>query len=148
MALITATLATARLGPYQLQAAIAAVHDEAAGDQDTDWPQVLALYDLMDRLWPSPMVTLNRAVAVAMVRGPQAGLDEPAALAADEHMADHHRVHSVRAHLLELAGEPRRPVPATGEGRPAAPPAWPKAPVTSSSAPTGSPHAPRPARGT
>ena len=92
------------------------MHDEAAGDQDTDWPQVLALYDLMDRLWPSPMVTLNRAVAVAMVRGPQAGLDELAALAADEHMADHHRVHSVRAHLLELAGEPRRPVPATGGG--------------------------------
>jgi len=106
VALITATLATARLGPYQLQAAIAAVHDEAAGDEETDWPQVLALYDLLARLWPSPMVTLNRAVAVAMVRGPQAGLDELVVLDADERMADHHRVHAVRAHLLELAGDP------------------------------------------
>ncbi len=104
--LITATLATARLGPYQLQAAIAAVHDEAASDEETDWPQVLALYDLLARLWPSPMVTLNQAVAVAMVRGPQAGLDHLAALEADDRMADHHRLHAVRAHLLEMAGDP------------------------------------------
>jgi predicted RNA polymerase sigma factor len=104
--LITATLATARLGPYQLQAAIAAVHDEAAGDGETDWPQVLALYNLLARLWPSPMVTLNQAVAVAMVRGPQAGLDHLAALEADDRMADHHRLHAVRAHLLEMAGDP------------------------------------------
>jgi RNA polymerase sigma factor (sigma-70 family) len=105
VALITASLATAPLGPYQLQAAIAAVHDEAAGDEETDWPQVLALYDLLARLWPSPMVTLNQAVAVAMVRGPQAGLEHLATLEADERMADHHRVHAVRAHLLELAGD-------------------------------------------
>ena len=75
VALITHTLQTARLGPYQLQAAIAAVHDEAAARNDTDWPQVLALYELLERVAPNPVVTLNRAVAVALVQGPDAGLE-------------------------------------------------------------------------
>ncbi len=105
IALITNALATAPLGPYQLQAAIAAVHAEAASAEDTDWPQVLALYELLDRHFPNPMTTLNRAVAVAMVRGADAGLELLATLDADDPLADHHRLHAVRAHLLELAGD-------------------------------------------
>ena len=105
VALITDSLARAPLGEYQLQAAIAAVHDEAAHADDTDWLQVLALYDLLARVAPNPMVTLNRAVAVAMVHGPQAGLDELALLEADDRMATSHRLGSVRAHLLEMAGD-------------------------------------------
>jgi RNA polymerase sigma factor (sigma-70 family) len=105
IALITAALAEATLGPYQLQAAIAAVHDEAPRAQDTDWPQILALYELLARVSPNPMVTLNHAVAVAMVNGPQAGLDLLATLDADERMAAHHRLDAVRAHLLDMAGE-------------------------------------------
>jgi predicted RNA polymerase sigma factor len=106
VALVTHTLATAsRLGPYQLQAAIAAVHDEAARAEDTDWPQIVALYELLERVSPNPMVTLNHAVAVAMVRGPRAGLDLLATLDADDRMAGHHRLAAVRAHLLELAGD-------------------------------------------
>ena len=104
-ALITAALAEATLGPYQLQAAIAAVHDEAPRAQDTDWPQILALYELLARVSPNPMVTLNHAVAVAMVNGPQAGLDLLATLDADDRMAAHHRLDAVRAHLLEMAGD-------------------------------------------
>jgi len=104
-ALITAALAEATLGPYQLQAAIAAVHDEAPRTQDTDWPQILALYELLARVSPNPMVTLNHAVAVAMVNGPQAGLDLLATLDADDRMAAHHRLDAVRAHLLEMAGD-------------------------------------------
>jgi RNA polymerase sigma factor (sigma-70 family) len=103
--LITATLAGAPIGPYQLQAAIAAVHDEAPRAEDTDWPQILTLYDLLGRLAPGPMVTLNRVVAVAMVHGPQAGLQALAASEAHPALAGHHRVDAVRAHLLELAGE-------------------------------------------
>ena len=106
VALITDTLATSQLGPYQLQAAIAAVHDEATDADSTDWPQILALYELLERISPNPMVTLNHAVALAMVRGPRAGLDLVATLDADERMADSHRVDAVRAHLLEMAGEP------------------------------------------
>ncbi|WP_219419707.1 RNA polymerase sigma factor [Pseudonocardia nigra] len=105
VALITATLATAPIGPYQLQAAIAAVHDEAARAEDTDWPQILALYDHLAALAPGPMVTLNRVVAVAMVHGPEAGLERLAEAAADPALAGHHRVHAVRAHLLDLAGD-------------------------------------------
>ena len=105
MALITAALAHATLGPYQLQAAIAAVHDEAPTAQDTDWPQILALYELLARVAPNPMVTLNHAVAVAMVHGPRAGLELLATLDADERLADHHRLDAVRAHLLEMAGD-------------------------------------------
>jgi RNA polymerase sigma factor (sigma-70 family) len=103
--LITETLPRGRIGPYQLQAAIAAIHDEAAEAQDTDWPQILALYQLLEQVAPSPTVTLNRAVAVAMVHGPQAGLDVLNSLAADERLAGQHRLHAVRAHLLEVAGD-------------------------------------------
>ena len=103
--LITGALARATLGPYQLQAAIAAVHDEAPRAQDTDWPQILALYKLLERVAPNPMVTLNHAVAVAMVDGPRAGLDLLATLDADDRMAAHHRLDAVRAHLLEMAGD-------------------------------------------
>ena len=103
--LIAATLPRATLGPYQLQAAIAAVHAEAPSSEETDWPQVLALYELLERVAPNPMVTLNRAVALAMVHGPRAGLDLLATLDEDERLAGHHRLASVRAHLLELAGD-------------------------------------------
>ncbi|GIF78232.1 RNA polymerase sigma factor [Asanoa siamensis] len=99
--LVSAALTTTAVGPYQLQAAIAAVHDEAPTAADTDWPQILGLYDALDRIAPGPMVTLNRAVAVAMVHGPAAGLaalDEAA-------LEGHHRLAAVRAHLLELAGD-------------------------------------------
>jgi RNA polymerase sigma factor (sigma-70 family) len=103
--LITTSLSSGRLGPYQLQAAIAAVHDEATRSEDTDWPQILALYDLLAQVAPNPMVTLNRAVAVAMVRGPAAGLELLATLDTDERIARHHRLEAVRAHLLEMAGD-------------------------------------------
>jgi RNA polymerase sigma factor (sigma-70 family) len=103
VALLTRTLARAPVGPYQVQAAIAAVHAEAGRAEDTDWPQILGLYELLERLAPGPMVTLNRAVAVAMVRGPRAGLDLLTTL--DGPLAGHHRLDAVRAHLLEMAGE-------------------------------------------
>lgn len=106
IALLTATLGRAAVGPYQLQAAIAAVHDEAASDAGTDWPQVLALYDALDRLFPGPVVTLNRAVALARVHGPRAGLALLGTLDGDARMAQTHRIAAVRGHLLELAGEP------------------------------------------
>ncbi len=93
------------IGPYQLQAAIAAVHDEAPTADDTDWPQVLSLYDLLARMAPNPMVALNRAVAVAMVQGPEAGLAALADLDGDERLAQHHRLHAVRAHLHEMVGD-------------------------------------------
>ncbi|GGT88944.1 RNA polymerase sigma24 factor [Actinomadura livida] len=104
-ALVTRALARARLGPYQAQAAIAAVHAEAARAQDTDWPQIVALYELLERLDPGPVVRLNHAVAVAMARGPRAGLELLGPLAGDGRMARHHRLHAVRAHLLEMAGD-------------------------------------------
>jgi predicted RNA polymerase sigma factor len=103
--LITRTLATPPVGPYQLQAAIAAVHAEATRAEDTDWPQILALHELLSRVSPNPMVTLNQAVAVAMVRGPRAGLDLLEPLDADDRMTGHHRLDAVRAHLLEMAGD-------------------------------------------
>jgi predicted RNA polymerase sigma factor len=105
VALITATLRRLRPGPYQLQAAIAALHDEAATAQDTDWPQILALYELLRQAAPGPVVGLNHAVAVAMVRGPHAGLDLLGELAADDRLATGHRYHAVRAQLLEMAGD-------------------------------------------
>ncbi|MDF2742967.1 MAG: putative polymerase, sigma-24 subunit, subfamily [Actinomycetia bacterium] len=105
VALISATLARAQLGPYQLQAAIAAVHDEAATAADTDWGQILVLYELLAQVAPSPVVTLNHAVALAMVRGPRAGLELLATLDGDARMAGSHRLDAVRAHLLELAGD-------------------------------------------
>jgi RNA polymerase sigma factor (sigma-70 family) len=104
--LITAAMARAPLGPFQLQAAIAAVHAEATRAEDTDWPQIAALYKVLAGISPGPVVTLNRAVAVAMADGPQAGLDLLATLDADERMTGHHRLDAVRAHLLEMAGQP------------------------------------------
>lgn len=104
-ALITAALPAGDVGPYQLQAAIAAVHDEAATMADTDWPQILALYDLLELAAPNPFTALNRAVAVAMVRGPDAGLAVLAGLAEDQRMTQHHRLLATRAHLRELAGD-------------------------------------------
>jgi RNA polymerase sigma factor (sigma-70 family) len=105
VALISSALARAPVGPYQLQAAIAAVHDEAARADDTDWRQILVLYELLAQVAPSPVVTLNHAVALAMVRGPEAGLELLATLDGDGRMAGNHRLEAVRAHLLELAGD-------------------------------------------
>ena len=103
--LLTAALAKGAAGPYQLQAAISAVHSEAARAEDTDWPQILALYELLKRMSDNPMVTLNHAIAVAMVKGPPAGLELLDALDRDGRLAGHHRLHAVRAHLLEMAGD-------------------------------------------
>ena len=105
MELARASLAGPELGPYQLQAAIAATHADAATAGDTNWPQVHALYLILDRIAPNPMVTLNRAIALAETEGPQAGLALLATLDADERMAGHHRLLSVRAHLLEQTGD-------------------------------------------
>lgn len=105
VALLSRTLGSGPVGPYQLQAAIAAVHDEAPSAEETDWPQILALYDVLERVSPGPVVTLNRAVALAMVHGPRAGLSLLGTLDADERMARTHRLEAVRAHLLELAGD-------------------------------------------
>ncbi|MEU6040276.1 DUF6596 domain-containing protein [Actinomadura sp. NPDC047616] len=104
-ALITEALSRCPLGPYQLQAAIAAVHAEAGRAEDTDWPQILGLYDLLQTIAPGPMVALNHAVAVAMAHGPGAGLDRLKALEEDGRLSRHHRLHAVRAHLLEMAGD-------------------------------------------
>ncbi|PSK65170.1 hypothetical protein B0E53_02856 [Micromonospora sp. MH33] len=105
VALVTEALTWSAPGPYQVQAAIAAVHAEAPTAADTDWRQIVALYRLLARLAPNPMVTLNQAAAVAMVDGPRAGLALLAPLDADERTAGHHRLAAVRAHLLELAGD-------------------------------------------
>ena len=104
--LITATLAKGAVGPYQLQAAINAVHDEAPRAEDTDWPQILALYGLLERMsGGNPLVALNRAVAAAMTHGPATGLATLDAL--DGRLAGHHRLHAARAHLLEMMGDRR-----------------------------------------
>ncbi|MBA3371196.1 MAG: sigma-70 family RNA polymerase sigma factor [Thermoleophilaceae bacterium] len=105
VALVTRTLGTVPIGPYQLQAAMAAVHDEAPSAAETDWPQILALYEVLEQVSPSPVVTLNRAVAVAMVDGPRAGLALLGTLDAEDRMARNHRLDAVRGHLLELAGD-------------------------------------------
>jgi predicted RNA polymerase sigma factor len=105
IALLTATLPKGAVGAYQLQAAIAAVHDEATRAEETDWPQILALYDLLKRMSDNPMVTLNHAIAAAMVQGPAAGLTLLEALDADERLAGHYRLDAVRAHLFEMAGD-------------------------------------------
>ncbi len=96
--------ARATAGPYQLQAAIAAVHDEAARAEDTDWRQILGLYELLAALAPGPMVTLNRIVAVAMVRGPAIALQQLDAAGGDPALSGHHRLDAVCAHLLEQVG--------------------------------------------
>jgi RNA polymerase sigma factor (sigma-70 family) len=104
--LITGALSSAPLGPYQLQAAIAAVHADAPSAEATDWPQILGLYNLLQQASPGAMVDLGRAVAMAMVMGPRAGLCELAVAERDPALARHYRLNAVRAHLLELAGEP------------------------------------------
>jgi len=103
--LLTAALRKGAPGPYQLQAAIAALHDEAARVEDTDWPQILALYEMLRRMSDNPMVMLNYAIAVAMVHGPRKGLELLDGLDADGRLKGHHRLDAVRAHLLEMAGE-------------------------------------------
>jgi RNA polymerase sigma factor (sigma-70 family) len=103
VALVTDALAKGAIGEYQLQAAINAVHDQAASPEDTNWSEILALYGLLERITGNPMVSLNRAVAVAMVHGPAAGLELLDGVA--DRLGDHHRLHSVRGHLYEMAGD-------------------------------------------
>lgn len=98
-------LSKGTVGPYQLQAAIAALHDTAVRAEDTDWPQILALYELLERISDNPMVSLNHAVAAAMVHGPSKGLALMAALDEDPRLAGHYRLNTVRAHLLEMVGD-------------------------------------------
>jgi predicted RNA polymerase sigma factor len=105
VALVTEALSRGSVGPYQLQAAIAAVHDEAETAEDTDWPQVLALYETLDYVAPNPMATVNRAVAVGMVQGPLVGLALLGTLDDDERVSNHHLLFAVRGHLLEMAGD-------------------------------------------
>jgi RNA polymerase sigma factor (sigma-70 family) len=105
VALISDALPRGQTGPYQLQAAIAAVHDEAPSSDATDWPQIMALYEVLLQTSDNPVVRLNHAVAVAMVRGPQAGLALLGEIEADERIAGDHRLHAVRGHLLEMAGD-------------------------------------------
>lgn len=105
MQLVKASLAPPTLGPYRLQAAIAATHAAADTAEETDWPQVHALYLILERIAPNPMVTLNRAIALAETVGPAAGLALLSTLDSDERMAGHHRLLSVRAHLLEQNGD-------------------------------------------
>jgi RNA polymerase sigma factor (sigma-70 family) len=102
-ALLNEAVARGRVGDYQLQAAIAAIHDRAPRAADTDWPQILALYGLLERMTGNPVVTVNRAVAAAMAEGPAAGLAILDGM--DESLAGHHRLEAVRAHLLEMAGD-------------------------------------------
>ncbi|WP_329001492.1 RNA polymerase sigma factor [Kribbella sp. NBC_00709] len=105
--LITATLPRGPVGPYQLQAAIAAVHDESPSADETDWPQIVALYEVLLRLTDNPMVALNHVVAVAMARGPGDGLELLASIEHDHRIATDHRLAAVRAHLLEMSGDTR-----------------------------------------
>ena len=124
--LISATLSRGSVGPYQLQAAIAAVHDEALRVEDTDWPQILALYGLLERMSDNPMVTLNRAVAVAMVHGPRAGLELLATLAGDPRLRDHYRL-AACAHTCTKWPETPTPRSRTISPPLAAPRAFPSA---------------------
>ena len=110
VALVSRALSTGSIGPYQLQAAVAALHDEAARVEDTDWPQIFALYGLLERMSDNPMVTLNRAIAAAMVHGPAVGLEYLQPLDADARMSGHYRLDAVRGHLYEMAGDPERAV--------------------------------------
>jgi predicted RNA polymerase sigma factor len=103
--LITTALPRGPVGPYQLQAAIAAVHDEAPSAEETDWPQILALYEVLLQLTDNPMVALNHVVAVAMARGPDEGLKHLASIEDDDRIAKDHRLSAVRAHLLEMSGD-------------------------------------------
>jgi len=105
VALISEALPRGVTGPYQLQAAIAAVHDEATGPETTDWPQIVALYELLLQISDNPVVTLNHAVAVSMVSGAAAGLELLDQLEHEGRVVSDHRLHAVRAHLLEQAGQ-------------------------------------------
>jgi predicted RNA polymerase sigma factor len=106
--LIAAGWSKGSVGEYLVQAQIAALHDQARGVEDTDWREIAALYGLLERLTGNPMVSLNRAIAIAMVDGPSAGLSllEPLS----EPLAGHHRLHAVRAQLLEMAGDVHAPI--------------------------------------
>lgn len=108
IALVSEALSRGSVGPYQLQAAVAAVHDEAARAENTDWPQILALYGLLERMTDNPMVSLNRAIAAAMVHGPETGLALLETLDSDPRMRGHYRLDAVRGHLHERAGDPER----------------------------------------
>lgn len=103
--LVTKALARGVVGPYQLQAAIAALHDEASDFEETDWAQILALYSLLKRMTDNPVVALNHAVTFAMVHGPEAGLTQLATIDADRRIAEHHRLAAVKAHLYERLGD-------------------------------------------
>jgi RNA polymerase sigma factor (sigma-70 family) len=107
IALVSATLSKGSFGMYQLQAAIAAVHDEAATSEATEWPQILALYEVLKQITDNPMVVLNHAIAAAMVHGPAEGLRLLEPLDTDERLKCHHRLDAVRAHLLEMSGNHR-----------------------------------------
>jgi RNA polymerase sigma factor (sigma-70 family) len=109
-ALISKTLPAGAIGPYQIQAAVAAVHDEAARVEDTDWPQILALYGVLKRMSDNPMVALNHAIAAAMVQGPAAGLELLKGLDDDDRMSGHYRLDAVRGHLFEKAGDHERAI--------------------------------------
>jgi len=102
--LVSSTLSRNPLGPFQLQAAIAAVHAEAPQPADTDWPQILTLYDLLCLIEPSPMTTLARIVAIAMTHGAEAGLRQLEQATTDPVLAAHHRTYAVHAHLLDMSG--------------------------------------------
>jgi predicted RNA polymerase sigma factor len=104
-ALVSDALSRGAIGPYQIQAAIAAVHSEGASASSTDWPQIKALYSLLMRISDNPMVALNHAIAVAMVDGSAAGLALVDALELVPRMRGHHRLAAVRAHLLSMAGD-------------------------------------------
>jgi predicted RNA polymerase sigma factor len=109
-ALVSEALSRRSIGPYQIQAAVAALHDEATRVEDTDWPQILALYGTLQRMDDNPMVALNHAIAAAMVSGPAAGLALITALDDDARLRGHYRLDAVRAHLLEKAGESARAI--------------------------------------
>ncbi len=109
-ALVSQALSSGSVGMYQLQAAIAALHDDAPSTDETDWPQILALYEVLDEMSDNPMVSLNRAVAVAMVHGPAAGLTRLEALDADARVSGHHRLDAVRGHLYDMCGDRERAV--------------------------------------
>ena len=106
VALVTEALPRGTAGPYQLQAAIAAIHDESPSAEETDWPQIKALYELLLQISDNPVIALNHAVAVAMADGPTSGLQRLETLATDKQLAEDHRLYAVRAHLLEMSGEP------------------------------------------
>src|SRR6516164_494166 len=105
VALLSTALPKGAVGPYQLQAAISSVHDEAASAEDTDWQQILALYELLKRMSDNPMIVLNHAIAAAMVHGPRKGLELLGPLDSDTRLTERHRLEAVRAHLLEMAGD-------------------------------------------